>query len=123
MRALHSALCYNRDNCCHLSSPQCRLARPAIVPEVSMTARPTGTVTFLFTAVEGSTQLWEHHHAWMEAAHRRHEAILRAAIAAEGGWAYKMTGDAFQAAFQTAPAALAAAVAAQQALAAEPWGG
>ena len=52
----------------------------------------------------------------------RHEAILRAAIAAHGGWAYKQIGDAFQAAFQTAPAALAAAVAAQQALAAEPWG-
>ena len=87
-----------------------------------MPERPTGTVTFLFTDIEGSTQLWERHAAWMAAAHARHEAILRAAIAAHGGWAYKQIGDAFQAAFQTAPAALAAAVAAQQALAAEPWG-
>ena len=68
---------------------------------------PTGTVTFLFTDIEGSTQLWERHTAWMGAAHARHEAILREAIAAHGGWAYKQIGDAFQAAFQTAPAALA----------------
>src|SRR5436305_1169052 len=85
--------------------------------------RPTGTVTFLFTDIAGSTQLWEHQHAWMEQAHARHEALLRAVFAAHGGWAYKMIGDAFQVAFQTAPMALAAAVTAQQALAAEPWGG
>ena len=83
---------------------------------------PTGTITFLFTDVEASTARWEQHPAWMAAAHARHEAILRAAIAAHGGWAYKQIGDAFQAAFQTAPAACAAAVAAQRALAAEPWG-
>src|SRR5438067_8134263 len=88
-----------------------------------MPDHPTGTVTFLFTDVEGSTQLWEHHAAWMAQAHHRHEAILREAIAAHGGWAYKQIGDAFQAAFQTAPAALASAVAAQQVLAAEAWGG
>jgi predicted ATPase/class 3 adenylate cyclase len=87
-----------------------------------MAERPTGTVTFLFTDVEGSTARWERHSAWMAAAHARHEAILREAIAAHGGWAYKQIGDAFQAAFQTAPAALAAAVAAQQALAGESWG-
>ena len=87
-----------------------------------MAAHPTGTVTFLFTDVEASTQRWEQHPAWMAAAHARHEAILQDAIAAHGGWAYKQIGDAFQAAFQTAPAALAAAVAAQQALAAEAWG-
>jgi class 3 adenylate cyclase len=83
--------------------------------------RPAGTITFLFTDVQGSTQLWERHPAWMEQAHSRHEAILREAIAAHGGWAYKQIGDSFQAAFQTAPAALAAAVAAQLALAAEGW--
>jgi class 3 adenylate cyclase len=86
-----------------------------------MAERPTGTITFLFTDVQGSTQLWEQHAAWMEQAHRRHEAILRAAIAAHGGWAYKQIGDSFQAAFQTAPAALAAAIAAQQGLVAEAW--
>ena len=87
-----------------------------------MVALPTGTVTFLFTDIEGSTKLWEHQHDLMQEAFRRHEAILRQAIAAHGGYAYKMIGDAFQAAFQTAPDALLAALAAQQALAAEPWG-
>jgi predicted ATPase/class 3 adenylate cyclase len=84
--------------------------------------RPTGTVTFLFTDIEGSTRLWERYHGHMEDAHRRHEALIRAAIAAHGGYTYKMVGDAFQAAFQTAPGALAAAVDAQRALVAEDWG-
>src|SRR6187200_294122 len=83
---------------------------------------PTGVVTFLFTDIEGSTSHWEHHPAAMQVAFVRHEAIIREAISAHGGHAYKMVGDAFQAAFQTAPAAVAAAIAAQRALAAEPWG-
>ena len=87
-----------------------------------MLDRPTGTVTFLFTDIEGSTKLWEQHHDLMQQAFNRHEAILRTAIAAHGGYAYKMIGDAFQAAFQTAPAALAASVDAQRALAREDWG-
>src|SRR5690242_13320522 len=86
-----------------------------------MQTRPTGTVTFLFTDIEASTRRWEAHPDLMPAAFARQEAILREAIAVHGGWAYKQIGDAFQAAFQTAPAGLAAAVAAQRALAAEPW--
>ncbi|HEX6606869.1 MAG TPA: tetratricopeptide repeat protein, partial [Chloroflexia bacterium] len=70
---------------------------------------------------EASTGRWEAHPDLMPAAFARQEAILRAAIAAQEGWAYKQIGDAFQAAFQTAPAALVAALAAQRALAAEPW--
>ena len=88
-----------------------------------MNERPTGTVTFLFTDIEGSTQLWERHPQWMAGAHVRQEVLLRAAFAAHGGYPYKMIGDAFQVAFATAPAALAAAADAQRALAAEPWGG
>ncbi|HLE26902.1 MAG TPA: tetratricopeptide repeat protein [Anaerolineales bacterium] len=84
--------------------------------------RPTGTVTFLFTDIEGSTHLWEQYPEWMPRAFARHEAILREAVAAHGGYAYKMIGDAFQVAFATAPAALAAACAAQRALHAEAWG-
>ena len=87
-----------------------------------MTPRPTGTVTFLFTDIEGSTRLWEQQHDLMQDAFGRQEAILREAIGAHGGYAYKMIGDAFQAAFQTAPDALQAALAAQRALATEPWG-
>src|SRR5438128_12394236 len=79
-------------------------------------ATPSGTVTFLFTDIEGSTKRWEQFREAMHAAHARQEAILREAIAAHGGYAYKMIGDAFQVAFSTTPQALAAALAAQRAL-------
>ncbi|MCI0553195.1 MAG: tetratricopeptide repeat protein [Anaerolineae bacterium] len=86
-----------------------------------MTNHPSGTVTFLFTDIEGSTQLWEQHPDAMKLAYERHEKILRQAVASYGGYAYKMIGDAFQVAFETAPEALAAALDAQRALQAEPW--
>src|SRR5688572_21933 len=83
---------------------------------------PSGTVTFIFTDIEGSTHLWEHHPLAMPDALARHDAILHQAIAKQGGVVYKVIGDAFQAAFATAPAACAAALAAQRALAREAWG-
>src|SRR4051794_38599575 len=83
--------------------------------------RPTGTVTFLFTDIEGSTKRWEAHPAAMQLAFARQEAILRQAIEANGGYAYKMIGDAFQVAFPTAPQALQAALDAQRALYSERW--
>jgi predicted ATPase/class 3 adenylate cyclase len=86
-----------------------------------MDGTPTGTVTFLFTDIEGSTKRWETDSASMRAASSREEAILRHAIGANGGYAYKMIGDAFQAAFPTAPQALQAALDAQHALRAENW--
>src|SRR5688500_16559433 len=82
---------------------------------------PSGTVTFLFTDIESSTQLWEQYPDAMKAAYARHESILREAVAAHNGYAYKMIGDAFQVAFETAPEALAAALLAQRALHDEPW--
>lgn len=82
---------------------------------------PTGTVTFLFTDIEASTRRWEANPAAMHAAFSRHEAILRSAIAANSGYAYKMIGDAFQAAFHTAPQAVRAAIDAQRALYSENW--
>ena len=82
---------------------------------------PTGTVTFLFTDIEGSTQLWEQAPEAMKTAHARHENIIREVVAAHGGYTYKMIGDAFQIAFATAPEALTAALDAQRALHAEPW--
>jgi len=87
-----------------------------------MTGRPTGTVTFLFSDIQGSTQRWEHQRAEMQRAFDRQEKIMRQAIAAHDGYTYKMIGDAFQAAFATAPAALAAALHAQRVLHAEAWG-
>src|SRR5215207_5868198 len=83
---------------------------------------PTGTVTFLFTDIEGSTHWWEEHPEWMSHAFTRQETILRTAAASHGGYVYKMIGDAFQIAFDTALDALNAALDAQRALQAEPWG-
>src|SRR5690242_997346 len=57
----------------------------------------------------------------MQAAFTRQEAIIRQAIEANHGYAYKMIGDAFQAAFPTAPQALRAAMDAQRSLQSENW--
>ncbi len=86
------------------------------------TTIPQGTVTFLFTDIEGSTRLWESHADWMRAAFARQEALLRGAIADHRGYAYKMIGDSFQVAFDTAAEALLAALEGQRLLNAEPWG-
>src|SRR5215207_5383078 len=83
---------------------------------------PRGTVTFLFTDIEGSTSLWERDRQVMADAIQRHIALLDAAINAHGGIHFKTVGDAIQAAFPTAPQAVAAAVAGQRALLAEDWG-
>src|SRR5688500_13903725 len=83
---------------------------------------PSGTVTFLFTDIEGSTRRWDRDPAAMAQALARHDALLRGAIGGQGGYVFKTVGDAFCAAFPTSPAALTAALAAQRALAAEPWG-
>jgi class 3 adenylate cyclase len=83
--------------------------------------RPVGTITLLFTDIEGSTGLWERHPGTMPAAMGRHDAILGEAIETRGGFVFRTVGDAFFAAFAGAHAALDAALAAQRALAAEPW--
>jgi predicted ATPase/class 3 adenylate cyclase len=78
-------------------------------------------VTFLFTDIEGSTRLWQQNPDAMGAALARHDALLREAIEQNEGRVFKMMGDAFCSAFPTAGNALAAARAAQFALAQEPW--
>jgi len=83
---------------------------------------PSGTVTFLFTDIEGSTTRWEHQPEAMRAALARHDALLLAAIVDHGGYVVKTMGDAFHAAFSRAGDALAAALDAQRQLQAEPWG-
>ncbi len=74
------------------------------------------TLTFLFTDVEGSTRLWERYPEAMSEALVRHDEILRTAIEAYDGHVFKTVGDAFYAAFPTAPQALSAALDAQRAL-------
>src|SRR4051794_34873648 len=83
---------------------------------------PSGTVSFLFTDIEGSTKRWERDRGAMAAAAERHVALLDAAIAAHGDVHFKTVGDAVQAAFPMAPQAVAAAVAGQRALLAADWG-
>jgi predicted ATPase/class 3 adenylate cyclase len=79
---------------------------------------PTGTVTFLFTDIEGSTRLL---HALGPDAYAdalaEHRRVLREAFIAHGGVEIDTQGDAFFVAFPTAPGAVAAALAGMQALA------
>src|SRR5579875_3732275 len=82
---------------------------------------PRGTVTFLFTDIEGSTRLLEElGEAGYAAALAEHRAALRTAFAAHAGVEVDTQGDAFFYAFATAPAAVAAAVAGQAALDGQP---
>ncbi|MFL5731597.1 MAG: ATP-binding protein [Chloroflexia bacterium] len=92
-----------------------------MLTNLSPGTRPTGTVTFLFTDIEGSTKRGEATPAAMQAAFARQEAIMREAIEANGGYAYKMAGNALQVAFPTAPQALQATIDAQRALHQESW--
>ena len=88
--------------------------------ETSVAARsetPTGTVAFLFSDIEGSTQRWERDRAAMGEALRRHDTLVRAAIERNRGYVFKTIGDAFCAAFATVPDAVAAALAMQRELA------
>ena len=88
-----------------------------------MAAPPGGTVTFLFTDIEGSSRMWEKSPERMRTALARHDRILRSAIEAHWGHVFKTVGDAFCAAFPTAPEALEAALSAQRALLVnEDWG-
>jgi predicted ATPase/class 3 adenylate cyclase len=80
------------------------------------TSPPTGTVTFLFTDIEGSTRLWEEDPVGMEKALAEHDAALRRAIETHAGHIFKTIGDAFCTAFSTPSDALAAALEAQRVL-------
>src|SRR5829696_7031983 len=82
---------------------------------------PSGTVTFLFTDIEGSTARWERDQAVMGLVVERHHSIIRTAIETHHGVLFKSVGDAVQAAFFTAPDAIAAALDAQRSLIADRW--
>ena len=86
-----------------------------------MAELPSGTVTFLFTDLEGSTRLWEEHPDAMRGALARHDEVVTAAVEARGGYVVKSTGDGFLAAFASASDAVGAAIDAQRTLGAEPW--
>ena len=83
---------------------------------------PTGTVTFLFTDIEGSTKLAQGHPDQWETLRARHHAILQSAMDAHNGHVFQIIGDAFCVAFHTAGEALRAALESQVGLQAETWG-
>ena len=87
-----------------------------------MTNLPTGTVTFLFTDVEGSTKLFQRYPNAMPAALARHDAIIRAAVTAHRGKVFLNAGDGFCTVFASARDAVLAALDAQIALNTGGWG-
>ncbi len=81
---------------------------------------PSGTVTLLFTDVEGSIRLWEADRGAMAEASARYDRIVREHVEAAGGQVFTV-GEAFRAVFADPSAALTSAVAVQRAVGAEPW--
>ena len=86
-----------------------------------MPGLPAGTVTFLFTDIEGSTRLLRQLGARYSGVLAEHRRILRDAAAARQGHEVDTQGDSFFFAFARANSALGAAVVAQRALAAHDW--
>jgi predicted ATPase/class 3 adenylate cyclase len=81
----------------------------------------SGILTFLFTDLEGSTQLWERFPEEMRLAVERHDVILKEAVKGHHGRVIKTTGDGLHAVFGHPGDGVAAALAGQQAITAEPW--
>jgi predicted ATPase/class 3 adenylate cyclase len=77
---------------------------------------PTGTVTFMFTDIEGSTEQWQRDEAAMAAALAAHDRTIRSVVDAHDGVVFKHTGDGICAVFTSAPAAVQAAVEMQREL-------
>src|SRR5262245_10826190 len=84
---------------------------------------PRGTITFLFTDVEGSTALWEREPEDTRLALERHDAIIEATVSKEGGVVVRPRGegDSRFAVFDRASDAISAAHSIQRALVAEFW--
>src|SRR5215207_4113609 len=88
-----------------------------------MSELPTGTVTFLFTDIEGSTALWEQRRDATRLALVRHDALVEQIVGEHDGHLVRPRGegDSRFAVFARATDAVAAAAAIQRALHAEPW--
>jgi class 3 adenylate cyclase len=107
------------------ASSQDGLASPSIRRNSwSVTAQPTGTVTFLFTDIEGSTRLLASlgSNRYGEAL-SMHRSLLRAAFERNGGYEVNTQGDSFFVAFAEAAQATRAALEMQKALASVEWPG
>src|SRR5919205_1956981 len=86
-----------------------------------MSSSPSGTVTFLFTDIEGSTKLAQLYPAAMPALLARHHEILHQSIQAQNGYVFQIIGDAFCVAFSSASEAVQAAADVQRCLYHEEW--
>jgi predicted ATPase/class 3 adenylate cyclase len=102
-----------------LPGETCRVSAPPEPSPAAFRSVPSGTITFAFTDIEGSTPRWERDRPAMQAAVRRHDHLMRAAIAEHGGYVFKTVGDAFCAAFARPADAVAAILAAQRTLGVE----
>jgi predicted ATPase/class 3 adenylate cyclase/Flp pilus assembly protein TadD len=100
--------------------PRASGAKPKSKKPVSL---PSGTVSFLFTDIEGSTRRWETHRAQMQHAVQRHDELIRATSNKHGGVVFKTIGDAFCIAFGRPEDALGAALDAQGLLGEEDFAG
>ncbi|MDH3681375.1 MAG: winged helix-turn-helix domain-containing protein, partial [Acidimicrobiia bacterium] len=87
------------------------------------TGLPTGTVTFGFCDIEGSTRLWAEHRTETAAAMARHEELVLAAVDGNGGYIFASGGDSFGVAFHRASDAVAWAVQLQAMIGTERWPG
>jgi predicted ATPase/class 3 adenylate cyclase len=94
--------------------------RSQVIPEET-SSLPTGTVTFLYTDIEGSTKLAQEYADALPALLARHQEILKRAIEAHNGFIFQVVGDSFSAAFDTATNTLKAASEAQRRLHNEAW--
>lgn len=82
---------------------------------------PTGVVTLVFTDVQGSTSLWDHHTEAMRAALDVHNLLMRGLLAEHLGYEVKTEGDAFMLAFAEPQHAVHFCLRAQQSLLQAPW--
>ncbi len=103
-------------------SPFPEPVQPPVQPPVQVAEPDGATLTFLFSDIEGSTRLEQEIGTRAYGAVReRHRALLREAFSAWGGEEQGTEGDSFFVIFRSARGAIAAAMAAQRSLAAEPW--
>lgn len=88
-----------------------------------MDEKPTGTVTFMFTDVVQSSQLWDGHHDAMQTAMAEHDELMRSSVAAHRGVVVKQTGDGIFAVFASAFDSVEAGVDVQASIAERSWPG
>lgn len=86
-----------------------------------MRGQPIGTVTFLFSDIQGSTRLWDEDPLRMEVALLRHDKLIHEIVTKHLGFTFKTVGDQFCVVFQRAADAVLAAIDIQKSISAETW--